>query len=505
MLEKRKKNNFLYAVPLGLIRKSIVMMNVFYRYAVPLGLPLIRQVPEGRHIGRIYIPQNQPQLSSPRGTAYLKIIRALFCCYEWTRLTFSKIEFISKSRDRKLLFWLAKYYLSIVRIFSFMAGGLCFKLSAFSSVNDFPLEGVRGWNLRYFKLRMCRDSTPQPPQRGDTFAFQNEILVRKLQSIFRSELKLPRLNKILKNRKSEFQIILPLFFLLLFITSCPPEPKDNSNLKTIGKGALLTTRFQSLEEFKTIVEIEYSDDRKSWVRLRQKNNGQELVSHLEKGVKESDFLQARNGSFWDKLQLGFNSPYFVANRNDLLRIYVLSRRRDKIFGGEDVAFYHIAKRMQEHILPADVVNLPADDISEKGFLNTFNHITSQTFMTSIYSEKFADFVADCHERTNMPELISGNFSTAQMADIKNGAVDNYVDVINNEWGQELGKVLKQKYGISEETFWTPELLANYLNDIQLYYSWNFEIGFQPFRASDSMVVKFSKKINRVMADVKGLV
>ena len=53
-------------------------------------------------------------------------------------------------------------------------------------------------------------------------------------------------------------------------------------------------------------------------------------------------------------------------------------------------------------------------------------------------------------------------------------------------------------GIDRETHWTPELLANYLNDIQTYYSWAYGIGFSPFRPSDEVVVKFSRKLNMVM-------
>jgi len=143
--------------------------------------------------------------------------------------------------------------------------------------------------------------------------------------------------------------------------------------------------------------------------------------------------------------------------------------------------------------------MPAEDLSEKGYLNTFNHVTAQAFMTSIFSEELADFIADVHERHNLPELISGNFSEAQLTDLDNGPVDNYIDLINNEWGQELGKSLREKYNISTKTRWTPELLAAYLNDIQRYYSWTFQIGFRPFKPADEMVKHFTNKINKVLA------
>ena len=167
-------------------------------------------------------------------------------------------------------------------------------------------------------------------------------------------------------------------------------------------------------------------------------------------------------------------------------------------GQGDVAFYDLAETMVRNIRPEDTLIMSRKDLSEKGYLNTFNHITAQAFMTAMYSERLADFVADVHELHNMPELISGTFSKDQLADFENGPVDNYIDMINNEWGQELGKALKEKYSINEETTWTPELLADYLNDIKSYCSWAFQISFIPFKATDELVIKFAWKINTVL-------
>jgi len=95
-------------------------------------------------------------------------------------------------------------------------------------------------------------------------------------------------------------------------------------------------------------------------------------------------------------------------------------------------------------------------------------------------------------------LITGKFSEKEVTDLAEGPVDNYVDLINNEWGQEIGKVLREKYNISRVTHWTPELVANCLNDLQSYYSWAFEIGFRPFSAQDDLVIRFTNKLNVVM-------
>lgn len=295
--------------------------------------------------------------------------------------------------------------------------------------------------------------------------------------------------------------------MIVFFTGCQQSGEEIGKVKEFrlqGKGVLLTTQFTSFEEFKKEIQIEYAKDEKSWVRLTQVSNGQTISSILKSGIKESDILKVRDGGFLGKVKLTLASPYFVINRNDILRFYILSRRKHKIFGGGDPAFYDLAETMMNHINAADLGKIPERDLSEKGYINTFNHSNSQALMTAVFSEDLADFIADTHERSSMPELVSGKFTTAQIEDIKTGPVDNYVDIINNEWGQELGKLLAKRYKINRETIWTPELLTKCLNDLQSYYSWVFQIGFEPFKASDEVVIKFSKKINKVMESVTGL-
>jgi len=298
--------------------------------------------------------------------------------------------------------------------------------------------------------------------------------------------------------------VLLFLFVFLFANCSQPNEVEQHNFMMKGKGGLLTTRFQSLEELKAIVSIEYSKDRKSWVRLTHKSNGQLVESILKKGVSEKDILKTRDQGFFQKAKLGLRTPYFVSNRMEMLKSFILSRRRDNKFRAGDIAFYDLAVLMADHINQDDLKNIPPDDLSNKGYINTFNHITAQALMTSIFSEDLADFIADIHERKNMPELISGKFTDEQLSDPKNGAVDNYIDMINNEWGQELGKLLKKKYSIDQSTKWTPQLLSDFLNDNQKYYSRVFEIGFQPVRPHDKKIIRFADKINFVLNDVSGL-
>ncbi len=284
---------------------------------------------------------------------------------------------------------------------------------------------------------------------------------------------------------------------------------------SFGKGALLLTRFTSYEQLNTVVQIEYFDGFQGeddlshcnpMVRITHRSSGRKVISVLKAfSISEGDFIRARDGDLWDKLWLGLNSPYAVINRKELQMAFTFSRRRDRIFGVGDVAFFDLAETTVSNINEDELSSIPPEDLSEKGYLNTFNHITSQSFITSLFSERLADFISDAHERHKMPLLISGKFSEDQILDLENGPVDNYVDLVNNEWGQEIGKVLEEKYNIRRKTFWTPELLANYLNDLQSYYSTAFQIGFKPFRPSDEVVIRFSKKINRVLKDVSGMI
>jgi len=280
--------------------------------------------------------------------------------------------------------------------------------------------------------------------------------------------------------------------------------------KTV-RGALLGTRFSSFEELKSVIRIEYSHGMVTsdstapeyrMVRVHHCSGGREVISVLEQGINEGDFLDAlkgmRYGAFWSSLSLPFRCPYAVMNRGDLKKIHTLSRRQPHLFGEGDLAFFDLAKISAEHINTPDLAFRNPRDSTEKGYLNSFNHITAQAFATSCFSEEMTDFVADVHERFRHPELITGKFTEKQIADLEEGPLDNYVDIVNNEWGQELGKQLKKKYSINHETNWTPELLANYLNDLQGYYSWAFQIGFEPFRPEDKAVRRFSQKINTVM-------
>jgi hypothetical protein len=307
------------------------------------------------------------------------------------------------------------------------------------------------------------------------------------------------------------------------LTDHPDNKKPKASLldqmqkeKRYGKGALLLTKFQSFKELQKVIQIEYFDNvgrpnpffkNSPMVRVTHLSGDQNVTSILKSGVSQSDFTNARDGGLGAKIKLVLKSPFSVWIRKDLQRIYILSRWRPIYFKEGDVAFYDLAKAMMLHISDYDRKKMSPEDLGEKGYINTFNHMTNQAIITSIFSERLAELIADAHERFSMPELITGEFTEEQIADLETGPTDNYVDIINNAWGQELGKQLKEKYKIDRNTVWTPKLLASYLNDIQQYGSRAFQIGFDPFCETEEVVIRFSDKLNRVIRDkslVKGL-
>lgn len=269
--------------------------------------------------------------------------------------------------------------------------------------------------------------------------------------------------------------------------------------------ALLATRFQSLADFENTVSITYVNTCKkgdtcldSKVVLSYSDAGYDVRSELKSGVSQRDIMRAKDGDLLDKASLVWNTPYGIRSRVELSKIHSLARILPDVYGYGDVAFYNLAEASMRNIITPDLAFFSYKDSSEKGYINTFNHVTAQTFITTLFSEEVADYIADVHELKGMPQLTSGLFTPLQLTDTVDYPVDNYVDMVNNELGQELGKKLKQKYNIKENTHWTPELMADFLNDIQSFYMWSFGIGMRPFTQEQKSVIVFSNKINRVM-------
>ncbi len=313
-----------------------------------------------------------------------------------------------------------------------------------------------------------------------------------------------------------------ILFLNIILLSCGADKQTNKSMQFQDLGitdtflikvkarVLLTTRFIDLNDFKKRVSLSYYNDTIGFVntkkvvtsvRISYFDNGQLIYKCMRSGVDQKKLIETSEAGVFVKANLAFFYPSLIRQRSELKHINILARRKMDIFGVNDVAFYDLAQLSLSKINTPDLAYLSSSDSSEKGYINTFNHVTAQAIITSFFSEEMADLISDLHERKSMPELTTGIFSKAQLLDSINNPLDNYVDIVNNEIGQKIGKLLKEKYQISYKTPVTPKILADYLNDIQNYYSWALGIGFNPCTEGDYIVEKFAKKINWALSKV----
>lgn len=277
------------------------------------------------------------------------------------------------------------------------------------------------------------------------------------------------------------------------------EPSENASYEPlILAKPLLASRFKSFDDFKSKVLIKYftnSNSSNSKVLLKLKNNNTVTNCKLESGLSQDDIFKAKSGSILDKIKLTIKSPFAIRNRKNLEKAFLLARRKKRMFSYRDIAFYDLALALTKHINDKELAYKNAKDSGEKGYINTFNHVAAQAIITSFFSKELASFMADVHERKNMKELTTGKFTPEQLKDTTNYPEDNYVDIINNVIGQKLGMALKNKYKINRNEKCSSVLMANYLNDLQSYFSWSLGTGFEPFHASDEIVVRFAHKLN----------
>lgn len=285
------------------------------------------------------------------------------------------------------------------------------------------------------------------------------------------------------------------------------EPAMSDCKIKVSSKVLLSTRFNTLDELKTVVSIAYdrdymkldsSDCSRSVVYLTYVCNGDTLRRTMTSGISQDDLSALRKPDPLARLRFVLAHPGTVRQREELETAYMLSRRKPTLFGPGSMTFYDLAEASFRHINTPGLAYQNPRDSSEKGYINTFNHATAQAIITSFFSEELADLIGDLHERSNMQEITCGRFRGSQLEDTINSPVDNYVDIINNEIGQQLGLALKAKYRLGSASVCTPQLLAAYLNDLQGYYMWALQIGLDDYRPTDAAVINFSDKINTLL-------
>jgi hypothetical protein len=122
---------------------------------------------------------------------------------------------------------------------------------------------------------------------------------------------------------------------------------------------------------------------------------------------------------------------------------------------------------------------------------TASHVTGQALITTLYGAATADEIGDMHER-GQGSLMSGDIPQNEQKQ----AIDNYADLINNEFGQMWGSQIQEELGITSSTTWTPELTSSFLNSLQGKIGESMGIEFnKQFTKDDQFVKDYTNFIN----------
>jgi hypothetical protein len=261
-----------------------------------------------------------------------------------------------------------------------------------------------------------------------------------------------------------------------------------------GLEPLIATDYKTMEELNKVIKITYSkqviNSRVSAgkeihsVNVQQTFGGTTVEDNLHTSEPSQEQLKsARDGGLGIKLIVGATFPQAAYYKGELEKIEKLSFRAKN---EQKMALGDIAKSFLEN------------SSATRGTLeNTYLHTLGQGFITILFGEGAANFSGHLHERIQ-EGLITGNLSNQEIGQ----AIDNYSDLINNQWGQLWGNEIKAKFGITSGTEWTPELTAGVLNEFQNKLSSSMGINFnKSYSASNDtkkqgFVEKLTEFINK---------
>ncbi len=239
-----------------------------------------------------------------------------------------------------------------------------------------------------------------------------------------------------------------------------------------GLEPLVATDYKTLEDLGQKIELRYYSDIAKMVYISNTFEGKTVTDKLSSSMSsQEDLKKARSANLFQKGVIGLTNPTAVYYRKTLEKIEKMSY---KAKNDQNLAFQSIAK------------SLLAKTSNPRGTLdNTYLHVAGQAFITTLFGEGVADFAGHLHE-TAHEALMTGIFISDR--DI-NAAIDNYSDLVNNQWGQEFGMEISEHLGIDSSTEWTNDLTANYLNALQEKISETMGIEFESSYNADQNFVK----------------
>ena len=234
-----------------------------------------------------------------------------------------------------------------------------------------------------------------------------------------------------------------------------------------GLEPLIASEYKTMKELKTKIGITHNSNTSyQSVALVNIHKGVEVSDELfSTETSQEDLKKARNGGYWEKFKAGISNPRAVYYLGDLKKIENMSykAKNKQKFAFQDIANGLVSKTLER---------------KGKGSTlgNTYLHVAGQAIITTLFGEGVANYSGHLHEAAH-GSLYTGIFTSAK--DLENG-IDNYSDMINNKWGQQFGKELKEELKITEDTKWNDDLTKKYLDGLLK------KIG-------DTMEIKVSKK------------
>jgi RHS repeat-associated protein len=213
----------------------------------------------------------------------------------------------------------------------------------------------------------------------------------------------------------------------------------------------------------------------------------------ESNPGQAQLKKAAAGDWGDKLSFAVSNPGAALYRNDLEKIEKLAFVKKNSSG---TALGHIADEMVGHLATkpsGPTVMIGKDKVTMvDATKNMVLHVFGQAAITTLLGRGAADYAGDLHER-DQPSLISGKIGKTE----ERQAIDNYSDMVNNLYGQDIGERVGAKLGITSSTVWTPKLTAKYLNAVQDAIAKEMGWKMAPFSAGDAEVKKFTSLLNEV--------
>lgn len=272
---------------------------------------------------------------------------------------------------------------------------------------------------------------------------------------------------------------------------------------------LIATDYKSLRELKRELDITYSPAQfipdndggiamPAYVTISHPGGGINMANTLsESTIKQEELKRATNANPFYQALTATAHPEVGVFRSELDSIRMLSFVRHNRSGSaigviSNSMFTRIRNKPPDTHRSYATAKGMAKISAHDAIRNMMLHVFGQAIITTLHGRVVADLAGDIHER-DQDSLITGKIAVTEEKD----AVDNYTDLVNNLYGQELGEELRLTFDINRDTTWTPELVTSYLNAAQRYFHQHKGWRFQEFSKNDDEVKKFTSLLNEV--------